>query len=142
MSDSLQTFGLYVTPDIIDYVDDVLYDACGIVDVREYYGEQGKVRAGDPLAEVFDVVLDDILADFAVLYREANFDVDVKYDEFELLTVAGSGENVYEFRDKVEAVRVLEECDTRTVHTAIMATAIDMGYFEGVSDRDDIPSEC
>lgn len=142
MSDSFQTVGLYVTPEIVSVLDDVLYEACGIVDVREYYSEQGRVQAGDPLAEVFDVVLRDILDNFAEIYRATDFAIDVAYDEFELLTVGASSDAVYLLRDKVEAARVLEECDTRTVHTAMLITAIERGYFDGVAERDDIPEMC
>lgn len=138
MSNSFQTVGLYVTPEIVSVLDEVLYESCGVVDVREYYDEQGTVQVGDPLAEVFDAVLRDILDDFAEIYRETDFAIDVSYDGFELLTVGASSDAVYLLRDKVEAVRVLEECDTRTVHTAMLGTAIDMGYFDGVAERDDV----
>lgn len=136
MSDSFRTIGLYLPPGVVDVLDSFLYDEAGVVDLREYYGQKaGSVSAGDPLAESLHPVFEDVVRSFDSLYEMANFEaaIETSADELELVTVAAGADVVYEFRDKVEAARVLQECDTRSVHMAIFVAAVDAGYFESDS---------
>lgn len=132
MSESFQTIGIYVPPSVVDVIDSFLYEKAGVVDVREYYGQKaGNVADGDPFAECMSPVFEEIVDSFDSLYSSANFEtaIETGADELELVTVAANAGVFYSFRDKVEAARVLQECDTRSVHTAIFVSAVDAGVF-------------
>jgi len=131
MSDSFRLIGLYLPSEVVDEIDSFVYDEAGVIDVRSYFDDDvsGAVPVGDPLGECFDGVLSEVCSDFVGLYKSVDVS-SVDVSELELVRVAARADVVYRFRELVEAIRVLEGCDTQSVHVAMFTEVVSEGYFE------------
>lgn len=124
------TLGLYVTPELEEELQDWFYETAGVVDITSYFEEpKSTVPDGDPLADAFAPVFTRIIEEFSGLYKSATFPVGCDPDEYRILTVAVPKNRVYAFKDRVEAVKLLEDTDVREVHTAILQQAVAQEIF-------------
>lgn len=119
--EDVRTIGVYLPPEIVDSLDDYLYEVAGVKDVRSYFKRERKVPEGDPGAEAMHDILISLTRNFDEWYEKAEWEFaeDVSPNDFEHVRLAASVSVVYDFREKVEAAKVIKGCDSRTVHTAL-----------------------
>ncbi|WP_121744387.1 hypothetical protein [Natronorubrum halophilum] len=126
-------FGVYVSEPVTDALEEYLYDTAGVVDLEGYFDTTSDlVPVGDPGADATDELVADVLEEFAALYDRADFDAAerVAPDAFDLVHLAARPQQVSDIRERFRAASTIQETDSRTVQTAILAA-----YFE--TDVDD-----
>lgn len=134
-SSDYQIIGVYVSPDVRDFLDEFVYDHAGVLDLEGYFDvTEGSTPRGDPLGEVMTVVFEKIVQNFDELVDDADFLAvgDVDPQSFQLTRVAADGQLVYHFRDLVDELNLERGFDARTVHTAVFREAINKGVFDEV----------
>ncbi|QLG48106.1 hypothetical protein [Natrinema halophilum] len=123
-------FGVYVSTDIFDALGEFLYEEAGVVDYGEYFDQsQSTVPTGDPGADATDGLVSNLVANFADLYDEADFDAArrVEADAFVLAHLAAAPQTVASARERFQAAATIQDSDLRTVHTAILSAALPPG---------------
>lgn len=127
MTDDFKTYGVFVPEAIVETISNHLADEAGVINYADYFDSNTTtIPRGDPAAEITNVFLKDVASDFAMLYDTANFDdaQQVEPEDFELLTVAATPEVVVTLKELFRAAARIQNCDTRTVHTAIFRAAL------------------
>ncbi|QCC60946.1 hypothetical protein NP511_18460 [Natrinema thermotolerans] len=126
--DRYKLFGVYVSPPVFDALETILYEEAGVVDYANYFEPTGStVPVGDPGADATAQLVADLVADFAGLYDAADFGAAraVDPEAFELAQLAAEPETVARARERFQAAATIQETDSRTVHTAILAAALE-----------------
>lgn len=124
----LKSTGVFVPADVVETIGSYLSDEVGVKKFREYFdANTSKLNRGDPAAEITNCIVGDIVRDFASLYEQADFDAAraVDADAFEVMFVPAEPKTVVAFKDRVQAAVVIQETDSRTVHTAIFRAYLD-----------------
>ncbi|PCR89978.1 hypothetical protein [Natrinema ejinorense] len=122
--DRYTLFGVYLSADVFDALAEHLYAEAGVVDYGNYFDSSDSgVPVGDPGADATDDLLADVVASFADLYDEADFDAArrVDADAFVLAHLAAEPQTVTRARERFQAAATIQETDSRTVHTAVLA---------------------
>ncbi|WP_226041759.1 hypothetical protein [Natrinema sp. DC36] len=126
-ADGYKLFGVYLSEDVFDALDEFLYEDAGVVDYEEYFDPTAStVPAGDPGADATDRLVSAVVADFAELYDEADFEAPrgVDSDAFVLAHLAAEPQTIAAARERFQAAATIRETDLRTVHTAILSTIL------------------
>lgn len=130
--DRYKLFGVYLSEDVYDSLAEFLYEEAGVVEYDTYFEtSESAVPVGDPGAEATDLLVSDVVTAFADLYDEADFDAARRVDDdaFVLAHLAADPQTVTRARERFQAAATIQDTDSRTVHTAIIAA-----YFENRSD--------
>lgn len=116
-------YGLYLSQSVQERLDEYLHEEAGVVDLEGYFDPAASaVPAGDPGAEATHDLVASVVADFATLYDEADFEAAeaVDHDGFVLTHLAAEPGTVADARERFEAAATIRETDLRTVHTAVL----------------------
>ncbi|WP_226007016.1 hypothetical protein [Natrinema salinisoli] len=128
--DRYKLFGVYLSEDVYDSLAEFLYEAAGVVEYDTYFEtSESAVPAGDPGAEATDQLVSDLVTAFADRYDEADFDAARRVDDdaFVLAHLAADPQTVTRARERFQAAATIQDTDSRTVHTAIVAAHLDDG---------------
>ncbi|SEP84827.1 hypothetical protein [Natrinema salaciae] len=132
--DRYKLFGVYVSEAVFDALETFLYEEAGVVDYGNYFDPSvSTLPAGDPGADATDRLVSAVVAAFATLYDEADFEAArrVDADAFVLAHLAADPQTVTRARERFQAAATIQETDSRTVHTAILSAALaDSGPLE------------
>jgi hypothetical protein len=123
-TDRYKLFGVYLSEQVYDLLATFLYETAGVVDYDTYFeASESAVPVGDPGAEATDQLVSDVVTSFAELYDEAEFDAARRIDDdaFVLAHLAADPQTVTRARERFQAAATIQETDSRTVHTAILA---------------------
>ncbi|ELY85777.1 hypothetical protein [Natrinema altunense] len=126
--DRYKLFGVYVSEPVFDALEAYLYESAGVVDYEGYFDpSDAGVPVGDPGADATDRLVSDVVAEFAALYDAADFAAAraVDADAFILAQLAAEPRTVTRARERFQAAATIQETDSRTVHTAILAAALE-----------------
>ncbi|WP_226479373.1 hypothetical protein [Natrinema amylolyticum] len=126
--DRYKLFGVYVSASVADALETYLYEEAGVVDYEDYFDpSESGVPVGDPGADATDRLVSDVVADFATLYDEADFEAAraVDADAFVLAHLAAEPQTVTRARERFQAAATIRETDSRTVHTAILSAYLE-----------------
>ncbi|ELY79903.1 hypothetical protein [Natrinema pallidum] len=126
--DRYKLFGVYVSEPVFDALEAYLYESAGVVDYEDYFDpSDAGVPVGDPGADATDRLVSDVVAEFAALYDAADFAAAraVDADAFILAQLAAEPRTVTRARERFQAAATIQETDSRTVHTAILAAALE-----------------
>lgn len=122
--DRYTLFGVYLSADAFDALAEWLYEEAGVVDYGDYFDPSASgIPVGDPGADATNELVADMVASFADLYDEADFDAArrVDADAFDLAHLAAEPRTVTRARERFQAAATIQETDLRTVHTAILS---------------------
>lgn len=122
------TFGVYVSSAVFDRIADHLYEEAGVTDFEDYFAEDGSsVPAGDPAGEVLAAFVEQLVDEFDVLYDEANFEAAAAVDphDFEPVTLTAEPRLAVRLEELFDAAALIQKRDARTVHTAVIAAALE-----------------
>ncbi|WP_222918749.1 hypothetical protein [Natrinema sp. SYSU A 869] len=122
--DRYKLFGVYVSEPVSDALEGFLYEEAGVVDYENYFDpSESDVPVGDPGGDATDRLVSDVVANFAALYDEADFEAarGVDADTFVLAHLAAEPQTVTRARERFQAAATIQETDSRTVHTALLS---------------------
>lgn len=134
--DHYKLFGVYVSEAVFDALEAFLYETAGVVEYGDYFDpSESAIPAGDPGADATDRLVSDVVAEFAALYDEADFDAArrVDADAFVLAHLAADPQTVTRARERFQAAATIQETDSRTIHTAILSAFL--ADSESLEDR-------
>lgn len=130
MTDQFSLLGVYVSRPVADALSEAAYESAGVLDLEDYFADTtGPIPTGDPGAEATDELVADILATFPALYDAAEFDAAERLepDAFDLVQLAAAPDRVANARERFRAAATVRDTDLRTVQTAILAAALEVG---------------
>ena len=131
--DRYKLFGVYLSPPVVDALEEHLYAEAGVIDFAAYFDATAdSVPVGDPGADGTDALVAEVLNSFAALYDRADFAAAERVDPgaFELVHLAAEPGRVSEVRERFRAAATIREADLRTVQTAILAAHLETSPVE------------
>lgn len=131
MSVEYHTFGVYMTPPVYSHLQKYCYNTAGVKDLQTYFNSTDqKIQTGDPCAEVLHPEIETIVEKCNELYKDTTLTTSYKPDDFCLVYLAAKPNTVYQFRDLMESIKILEDTHLRYAHNLILEKSIEQDYFK------------